>query len=432
MILNTNGYYHPSEIVYLFNESQEPLFKNITMKEWLEYYIDVCNGSILPNNDIERERYNIMESLYKDVKSNRDKIISLGFNPDLPNTYDSIEKQTYRLYEYMNRETLEVTTESNKSKANIYVVLSRTNSRTSTIINKVTGDEYTHSSFSFDHRLNNMYSFNGEGFVKESIEEFKRKFGDIQIAVFSATIDNVKYSKIETRILNYVSKQKKMHYSVLGLLGVLLNKPIIFDNFKFCSEFVDELLKIADIDILNKPSGLTRPQDFKDNKVLKKIYEGKISGYDINKIKYKHSLIENNILKEFKTTVEFNDNGDFIVKNIHKLDIEDEYQKSHKLLLSYEKTNNYDAMKYEISKLWYLNYKLEDEMKNSDSDKRKLKNTRTRVLNDFNKYLKIINKNDKNFNFGEYYNESIFNDNNIKVSKNTIFNTIDILKRFVI
>src|SRR5699024_1065278 len=122
----------------------------------------------------------------------------------------------------------------------------------------------------------------------------------------------------------------------------------------------------------------------------------------------------------------------FIVKNIHKLDIEDEYQKTHKLLLSYEKTNNYDAMKYEISKLWYLNYKLEDEMKNSNSDKRKLKNTRARVLNDFNKYLKIINKNDKNCNYGEYYNESIFNDNNIKDSKNTIFNTIDILKKVII
>lgn len=434
MGLNVNGYYHPSEISYLFNDSQEELFDNITMREWLEYYIDVCNDSIQPNIDIEKERYTILKTLYEQPYINYDKIMSLGFNPNLEFNDDSILLQTTRLKDIFenkinNYNSKELLIESVKNNLNnIYILLSRTNSRTSNLINKVTGDEYTHSSFSFDNKFDNMYSFNSKGFVTESLDEFKNKFGDINIAIFSASISNNKYMKIKARIMEYVSKRNKMHYSTLGLIGVLLNKPIIFDNFKFCSEFVDELLKLADIDILNKPSGLTRPQDFKNNKILKKIFEGKISDYTNKKIKEKVDL-----LNEYKTSVEFNNKGDLVIKNIHKLDINDEYQKSHKLLLSYDKSKNYEGMKYEIAKLWYLNYKIESEINNNiNSDKKELISLRARILNDFNKYLRKINSHDKKFNFAKYYKYSEFNEDNITINKNTIFNTIDLAKKIII
>ena len=38
------------------------------------------------------------------------------------------------------------------------------------------------------------------------------------------------------------------------------------------------------------------------------------------------------------------------------LNLDDEYAQSHKLLMNYEKTNNYEGMKYELCRLFYMNY----------------------------------------------------------------------------
>ena len=118
---------------------------------------------------------------------------------------------------------------------------------------------------------------------------------------------------------------------------------------------------------------------------------------------------------------------------MNKLDFEAEYAKSHKLLMSYEKSDNLEGMKYELSKLWFMNTILEKHIysgKLSEEDKKLYTKARAKILNDFNKYLDYVNKYEKDFNFEEYYEQTPFSDAVIKVNNSTLKYTIDILKRF--
>ena len=92
------------------------------------------------------------------------------------------------------------------------------------------------------------------------------------------------------------------------------------------------------------------------------------------------------------------------------------------MLLQDDEANNYESMKYELARLYYMNYLLEKRINNNKFKNNKDKNikTRARILNDFNKYIKIILKKDSTFNFAQYYEASPFYANTIEIKKGTI------------
>lgn len=106
--------------------------------------------------------------------------------------------------------------------------------------------------------------------------------------------------------------------------------------------------------------------------------------------------------------------------------IEEEYQNIHKALLVYEEAKNYDAMKDSLAHLWYLNLLCErkiNKLKDKDNKEVKLKvnrNTRARILNDFKKYLKLVVKNDKDFDFTSYFTKSKYNDRSLFINMDTL------------
>ena len=95
---------------------------------------------------------------------------------------------------------------------------------------------------------------------------------------------------------------------------------------------------------------------------------------------------------------------------------------SHKLLVQYDKAGNIEPMKYELARLYYMNYILERKLYHNHFIKNKEKNmkTRARVLNDFNKYIKVVLKHQPEFNFAEYYEQSPFYANTIEIKGSTI------------
>ena len=111
------------------------------------------------------------------------------------------------------------------------------------------------------------------------------------------------------------------------------------------------------------------------------------------------------------------------------MDFDAEYMASHKLLIQYEKSNNIQAMKYELARLYYMNYILERKIYHNKflSNKEKNIKTRARILNDFNKYIKFILKAEPDFNFGEYYKDSIFYPHTVEIKKNTIHSLKNII-----
>ena len=114
------------------------------------------------------------------------------------------------------------------------------------------------------------------------------------------------------------------------------------------------------------------------------------------------------------------------------IDLDEEYANTHRLLLNYDKTNNYDGMKYELCRLFYMNYILEKRLSKNNKHKSKDIKTRARVLNDFNKYLTILLKNQPRFNFSEYYEASPFYHNSIEIDKNTVKYTTDLLRSMLL
>ena len=121
--------------------------------------------------------------------------------------------------------------------------------------------------------------------------------------------------------------------------------------------------------------------------------------------------------------VKFDNEGNLIMRSLKKINFESEYNKSHKLLNIYKKEGDIEAIKYEISRLWYINSLIEAKIYVNSSDKKEnieLKNTRARILNDFNTFLKIVVAKEKDFNFDKYYNDTPFSNNAIIIDKNSI------------
>lgn len=154
--------------------------------------------------------------------------------------------------------------------------------------------------------------------------------------------------------------------------------------------------------------------------------------YDINNIVYsdKYQVVTESSLF-FEKTVPIKIDDKFITIDTPK-DIETEYQKSHKLLIEYDKAGSTDQIRDEICKLWFMNTILEKKIhKPSCKDKEKLINLRSRILNDFKKYLKVILKEEPDFNFTDYFNNSPYSDTNIKMDKRTALELVDIIKQLV-
>lgn len=140
------------------------------------------------------------------------------------------------------------------------------------------------------------------------------------------------------------------------------------------------------------------------------------------------------LIQEGEFPVQFKKNGDLVISNIlKKRDYENEYQESHRLLKQYEKTENIDPMKYELAKLFYINNRIESDIysENKTIPRKKLVDIRSRVLNDFNKYMQVVMKKDKQFNFANYYKKSPFSDESITIKAPTLKYSLEYFKQLL-
>ena len=314
----------------------------------------------------------------------------------------------------------------------VYILLTTTGSPMSKAIRKVTGDDYTHASLSFDLKMDEIYSFNLEGFVKESLDMFKKKFGNIKMGVFCAMVPEEGIKLMKDKIKYFQDHVKDFSYNAIGLLGVILNTPIISNTKLFCSEFVDNMLKLGEVDATNKNSALVRPQEFAQTNVIFKLFDGRIDDYSKKKCEINVNKIRRSLpVNESLSPIDIDDK--YLIIRDPRIKYEEEYQKSHKLLLSYDKTGNIEGMKFEVAKLWYLNNKIEETLnrKLSRNKRQSLLNTRARILNDFNTYLTVIISSDSSFSLTEYIKSTPFNTGEFKVQKSTLLNGVDVLKQLI-
>ena len=136
-----------------------------------------------------------------------------------------------------------------------------------------------------------------------------------------------------------------------------------------------------------------------------------------------HRSITAKLLQEKGIGFEFDNKGNLFVKNFLKnKNYQATYMESHRLLMEYDRAKNIEAMKYELAKMYYLNLKITEDLTKQDRTKKdkELVKIRARVLNDFHKYLKVVLKNDRQFNFSNYYQRSEFCDDSFVITAPTL------------
>lgn len=449
----------------------------ITYKKWFQEYVLNTNGIISE----DRKRYTIawinkLKTLCNelkqldnenDIKKKKQSILELGWNPELPfneNTRRKVTENTrmklknrYSDLNFIDISNLELSSSINESNTHkdydnnvIYVVLTYTGTKFGKMIKYYTKSKYTHSAISLDSFMNRLYTFNmnRNGFTIEDIKSYNQDGSVVVYALFT-TKENIR--KLKAKIDYYIANIKNTSYSILNLAGIMMNKSIEFTNDMICSQFVDSMLKSLNIDITHKKSGLVTPNDLyigSKAKTFYKVYEGKIKNYDKSKIDSKIAALSNkakilgedaqmfnkiipspNVINEIKEfPVQFDDDGNLLISKMKTINFDTEYMQSHKLLKVYETNNNFEGIKYELSKLWFLNLLIEQKIYSKNKKEKSLYQSRARILNDFNTYLKIITKNEKDFNFTEYYNNTPFSDATIKIKSSTLKHGVDLIK----
>ena len=508
------------------------LDKDVTVREWFENYKLLYSG-IYTENTAKYTRLWIskLQELYLDydrikdsgdidkINARKQSILELGWNPDFDFNIENRLIATKRIKDMYdkNRDCIDIIdmTHFNPSEEfdsineisesnplyPIFIVLVEGSSMFSAAIKKFTNGPFSHAAISFDAKLDKMYSYNineANGFAIENVKEYNKNG---RLGVFSIFVKERDLRKIRKMLDYYIDNKDKTAYSALNVITLPLNIPVEFDLKMICSQFVDRILKVANIDITHKTSSLVNPNSFfiaaEKNKKIYKMYDGKAGEYKSNRVNRILNSIKSkaNYIKEFTNIkmnestlidyvcenssdlsklisieetqykiieesnrltkellgciipqievcniqeaksfpIQFDDDGNLFIKSINKLDFEAEYAKSHKLLMTYDKSNDIDGMKYELSRLWFMNNILEKRLHSSKfkSKKEEYNKARAKILNDFNKYLDIVAKKEKSFNFAEYYENSPFSDASYKINRSTLKYSGELLKSII-
>lgn len=410
------------------------------------------------------------------LDSIKQSIIDLGWNPEVDYTTENCIKATKRLeaifrekyeglsilditslVEQFNEDTVVTEAKKDGKLKPIHVVVVKGNSAFSNVITKLTNSQFSHSALCLDNDFNHMYSFNLDnhtgpkgGFSIENIDDYPK---ENRLAVFTFFVNNKVYKTIKERVKSLADNIKDTTYSFLNILAMPFNNiNFDFKNSMICSQFVDSIMKMANMDITNKKSSHVVPNDFyssytKAKGKIYKTFDGIVNNLNpkrlvaftnrmANKVRPYSEGKYDSIINEFlyPTVVEavfpvnVSRDGDVLItKKI--IDFDAEYSSSHKLLLQYAKNNNLEGMKYELARLYYMNYILEKRLYHNKYLHNKEKNikTRARVLNDFKKYLDFVLSKEHNFNFGEYYQQSIFYPYTVEIKSGTVMKVKDIL-----
>lgn len=154
-------------------------------------------------------------------------------------------------------------------KCYLYIVLTRTNTVISRLIQLFKNDEYTHAAISLDKELNYMYSFGRRNtynpfigrFRKEDINEGIYKFCDtLPGAIIEVEVSREQHEKAKALLEHFITNSKLYKYNYKGLLHSLLNKPACSEDRFLCSEFVYHILNESGIADFKISRNLVRPQ----------------------------------------------------------------------------------------------------------------------------------------------------------------------------
>ena len=470
----------------------------------LDTFPDDVNGG----NYYDTIKNYIMDYYNNPCEETKKKLIEYGWNPAIPFNEKGFKYSKERQNEWLKEHCVQIVdvtglntihsiSESSTKMRKMYkkeglypiiIITSFSNTLFGKVIVAVKHATYSHAGIALDTNLKDIltYKFDSKhnGFHKENIDDYLHNSDKAKISVLALFVDKSTYDKLGKVIKDFFKKQDKTRYNFGNLLNIAFNREKDYtDSLSFvCSQFVDVVLRMVNIKLLNKPNNLVTPQDFADvvaNPKVYKLYEGLASKYnekkveekinslytlfDTSKIQY-HNMTDlmeenfsfeslyytteneeaNKVLEEMreyikpecaimerKFPIQFNKVGDLEISTSKSL--EEEYQEAHKLLEGYNKSN-IDGIKHELARLFYINSLIEKKIKNmkkNDPEYHNYIKLRSRVLNDFKKYFKVITNKDDKFDFNTYFQSTEYYNGNIVIKSSTLKHSGDAVLKFM-
>ena len=502
----------------------------LTFDEYTELFPNTDKNPFQYVFNIDEKKYfNEVRSLQKKYtreqdEESRKRLLELGWNPIIEVDGYSIREARRRQSEYLNGNAIraveitdvskfttdlsdevlsEVDLQENKLLEPIYIVLSYTNTAFGKIIKRFQNSVYTHAALALDATLNKMYSFNYKigtdlnGLSIESIDDYHDENGNAKLKILCVFISKAAKKKLQEVLKWFEDHKEKTKYGFSNLFNIVINRSqdVLYNTSMVCSQFVDSVLKMCNIDITHQTSNLVTPKTFEklddaDTKTAKvfKVFEGWKTKYNPREIKRKVLALtrmtdknrDKKIVKEgelssllfeykienfdlyykgYDTTItetldtlisamtpspmiigvqevnfpiRFSKKGDLIIKK--KEDLQLEYNEAHKLLSMYDQTNS-EGIKHELARLFYLNSIIEKKLKkmknNTSPEYKELIDLRARILNDFTVYFKTIKTIEKSFDFMEYMKNSEYYNKTIVVDDSTLKYSGSMIKKFL-
>lgn len=428
------------------------------------------------------------------IKEIDEQLLSFGWNPNVEPTDKAFKQAHDRIKRYLDENykvrIVDATKfscideASNKDDVNlfpIYIVLSYTGTTMGNLINFFAHSKYSHACIAFNPDLNPMYTYVRHGLSYETKEAYVKKFYDAICKVLVVFVTKKQKEKILGNLAYYISNHKHTNYAIDNIFNILFHRKIKdkYSLNQVCSQFVNQLLTLANINLFDgKSNNLVSPDDFDKSKNPKLyiVYEGYVRDYKPNKVAAIVDTIAQNTAMQSKSyslkeaadllhkmhfiesfrsikCIESEIEANAILEQIHDLTtpesvlveakslpfhinskgitielparIEEQYQEVHKSLLTYEKENSIEQMKDSLAHLWYLNLLCERRIKgkvkrNKPEDAKKIRDTRARIMNDFKKYLKMVLKADPEFDFASHFDASKYNDRKLFLDKETL------------
>lgn len=180
-------------------------------------------------------------------------------------------------------------TTNNANKKSIYILLTKTNTLFSSLIQNATNAPYTHAAISLDRNLTRLYSFSRlfasipfiSRFMQENVHQgVYARDGSIPAAVYELEVGLDIYNTIELQIYEMIAEQHRYRYNVLGLFYNYLGQPHSRPYRYFCSEFVVDMLIKSGAITTNRQPGSVRPADFTSLPGIRLVYAGAIENCD--------------------------------------------------------------------------------------------------------------------------------------------------------
>lgn len=175
-----------------------------------------------------------------------------------------------------------------RSDNSIYVLLTDTGTRFTTLIKQFTNAPYNHASVALDDGLNELFSFGRKhaanpfiaGFVEEDVcEGTYRLFPNTRCKLLRLNITDRQREDAEQFIRFLQRERDNYRYNLIGLFGVLLKRDLKRKNAYFCSQFVAETLKRSGIKLWDQAPALVTPDDFLHHPDFETVYEGLLHDY---------------------------------------------------------------------------------------------------------------------------------------------------------